>query len=299
MRSFPIALFVLALASTPALAEDTQPSSPAAPAPAPVEAPKPPSVEAVLTNAIRLGAPLYNEGDVAGCLDLYARSAQALLEREARDVGEVHQMRLRAVTTTKHDTASAKAWAFREAFDRILSDMEFRPRMEASQPPGFPAPGPVGRVVEKSYPQYRAARASGRGMGFWTLFNHIKRNKVEMTAPVEETMDDSMRAKDMAFLYERPDQGSTGQQGRVQVVDLKPLRVMSIGMRGPVTRSALMMARKALTQRIEAEGLERAGDFRRMGYNSPMVRGLSRFWELQVPVKEKAVVTQPPAPATK
>ena len=34
-------------------------------------------------------------------------------------------------------------------------------------------------------------------------------------------------------------------------------------------------------------GDERAGAWRVMGYNSPMVSGAKRFWELQVPVTRK------------
>ena len=63
---------------------------------------------------------------------------------------------------------------------------------EAELPDGFPDPGPAGKVIVKEYPAYRLARfaalqgqpASQNGM-FWPLFQHIKRNDIAMTAPVE------------------------------------------------------------------------------------------------------------------
>ena len=47
-------------------------------------------------------------------------------------------------------------------------------------------------------------------------------------------------------------------------------------------------ARTAIEKRLAAEGLERAGDWRLMGYNSPMVPSNKRFWELQLPVRRTA-----------
>ncbi|MCK4616560.1 MAG: hypothetical protein KAT50_06775, partial [Pirellulales bacterium] len=59
---------------------------------------------------------------------------------------------------------------------------------EANLPEGFPAAGPVDEVIVKTYPQHRLARVqsdSGTDGMFWKLFNHIKRNDIKMTAPVE------------------------------------------------------------------------------------------------------------------
>ena len=49
-----------------------------------------------------------------------------------------------------------------------------------------------GQVEVKHYPSYRGAVARGEGMTigssdflFWSLFGHIEKNKVEMTAPVK------------------------------------------------------------------------------------------------------------------
>lgn len=236
-----------------------------------------------LVAAIERGAPLYNAGDVAGCAAVYEQAARALLaERGA--AGELHALDLEAVLNASHANADARAWALRRAFDRVLSDEAFRPRSEAPLPEGFPAAGPVGRVVRKTYPGYRAARADGGEGAFWTLFQHIQANDVKMTAPVEMTLDEGMRSTDMAFLYERPGQGSAGTRGGVAVVDLPAVDVLSLGVRGDRVGSSLARARQALEARLAADGLVAAGPYRVLGYNSPMVPAEQRFWELQVPV---------------
>ena len=64
---------------------------------------------------------------------------------------------------------------------------------EAKLPQDFPPPGPVGQVVIKDYPPYRLARLRATEAGrsgspnemLMPLFNHIKRNDIAMTAPVE------------------------------------------------------------------------------------------------------------------
>ena len=135
----------------------------------------------------------------------------------------------------------------------------------------------------KEYPRYRAARAEG-GNSFWTLFRHIKKNDVQMTAPVEMTMNDDMRQTDMAFLYEGPDQGEAGRDGMVAVLDLEPITVLSIGIRGMRNQSEIARAKAAIEARAERQGFAPAGNWRTMGYNSPMVPAAKRYWELQLPV---------------
>jgi uncharacterized surface protein with fasciclin (FAS1) repeats len=176
----------------------------------------------------------------------------------------------------------------------ILDDVIVPPRpkfevvREASLPEGFPEPGPVGEVVVKEYPRYRLARAEGN-RAFWTLFNHNKKNRIAMTAPVEMTMsetDDALRQTDMAFLYERTSQGKAGRDGAVKVLDGKPVRVLSIGVSGPLTSQKVREARAAIERRLgEGSEYRKAGKWRLLGYNSPMVPAAKRFWELQLPVE--------------
>jgi hypothetical protein len=199
-----------------------------------------------------------------------------------------------------------RAWLLRRAMDRVLASLEarpdaptgkakrtmktskFQPLIEASLPEGFPAPGPVGEVVLKQYPKYRAARAQG-GNSFWTLFSHIKKNKIAMTAPVEMAMDGDggdLKRQSMAFLYASPALGQPGRDGRVDVVDVGPLSVLSYGIRGPLTDRKQEQARQAIEKRLRGESKtwKRTGEWRLLGYNSPMVPAERRFWELQLPV---------------
>lgn len=154
-------------------------------------------------------------------------------------------------------------------------------------PEGFPGPGPLGEAVLKEYPAYRAARTPG-GMGaFWRLFAHIKRERIEMTAPVEMTMEGA-RTIDMAFLYRSTALGRVGTEAAVEVLDLPAARVISFGIRGTPTPERIEDAKRAIERRRIGDGLEAAGPHRLLGYNSPMVPSDDRFFELQLPVRRPA-----------
>ena len=254
------------------------------PSAAPARASKP-SMDAIamIHGAIDKGVPLFNEGHIEQCAKVYDEVAAKLVASKDA-LGAWDRMDLREARAKPAHDASEKAWTLRYSFDRILANDAFEPRMEAALPEGFPKPGPVGRIVRKSYPQYRAARAEG-GAAFWTLFNHIKTNKVEMTTPVEMTLDGKGRMRDMAFLYERPTQGASGNQGRVAVLDLEPTQVLSIGLRGRRGGDMITKAKKLMTAYMAEHGIEAAGEWRVLGYNSPMVPAAQQFWELQVPIR--------------
>jgi uncharacterized surface protein with fasciclin (FAS1) repeats len=114
--------------------------------------------------AISAGVPLFNAGDHAGCARVYVATARGLVDGAI--VGEWHALDLGEVLRMDHADAAAQAWALRRVFDRVLEDEAFVARIEAPMPAGFPAAGPVGRVVTKQYPAYRAARSKG-GSAFW------------------------------------------------------------------------------------------------------------------------------------
>ena len=124
-------------------------------------------------------------------------------------------------------------------------DGEFKPIVEAEMPKDFPQYTPVGDVRIKRYPAYRRAEAkAGSGSQFWTLFTHIKRNNIAMTAPVEMSYTDGDRPseKAMSFLYGRDDVGEPGHQGDVEVIDVPSMVVVSTGIRGPRTSEAVAKA---------------------------------------------------------
>ena len=170
------------------------------------------------------------------------------------------------------------------------SDENFRPIKEAEMPKGFPSYTPVGQIEVKEYPNYRKASASGVAE-FWRLFSHIKQNNVTMTAPVEMDYGDpnSEKARElsMSFLYERPDQGSTGRKGSVEVSDVPAMTVVSIGCRGSRSSASVSEAREKLLKWLAENSSQftAAGPMRVMGYNSPFVPQDKNFFEVQIPVK--------------
>jgi hypothetical protein len=240
----------------------------------------------VIESAIEKGVPIFNDGDHEGCARVYEAAARELLSLPDEQLAPLDRHQVESALAMEAADAGARAWNLRHAFDRVLENARFEPYLEAPLPEGFPGPGPLGHVVVKSYPRYRAARAKG-GNSFWTLFQHIKKNDVQMTAPVEMTMSDELREMDMAFLYEGPEQGEAGLDGRVQVLDLEPMTVLSLGMRGNQGREAVSLGRAWIEAVLERDGWVRAGPWRILGYNSPMVSAARRFWELQLPVTRK------------
>ena len=178
----------------------------------------------------------------------------------------------------------------------VASGEEFQPIKEAEMPKGFPGYTPVGQIEVKHYPAYRKASTSGMGE-FWTLFQHIKQNNVTMTAPVEMDYGDPRATKNkersMAFLYERPDQGATGRQGNVEVIDVPAMTVISIGCRGTRTTAAIAEAREKLVKWLDEKKGDyvSAGTMRVMGYNSPFVPRDRNFFEVQIPVKPTAAAS--------
>lgn len=174
---------------------------------------------------------------------------------------------------------------------RGAEDQAFTPIKEAEMPEGFPNYTPVGEVELKEYPAYRKATADSGSAAFWTLFFHIKKNDIAMTAPVEMTYSktDAGRAREesMAFLYGDSGLGEPGPDGRVAVVDVQPMTVLSIGVRGPRTAKAVTEARERLDAWLEAnrDRYVADGPLRVMGYNSPFVPREKNFFEVQIPVR--------------
>ena len=167
----------------------------------------------------------------------------------------------------------------------------FKPIVEADMPEGFPEPTPVGLVEVKHYPAYRMARADGDGSsGFWTLFRHIKKNRIAMSAPVQlDYAASASAATTMAFLYGDPSEGSPGLQANVHLVDVPPMRVVSIGVRGVHDESSIASARRQLDAWLEANRsrYEAEASLRVMAYNSPFVPRHRRYFEVQIPVRER------------
>jgi hypothetical protein len=236
-------------------------------------------------------------------------------ERVVADLGRDHDVS-QELTSALADAATIESPSQR--LSRLSVGMvkaqaaaRFRPTMEAPLPEGFPQPGPVGRVIVKEYPAYRAARtpmddpqrrggSAGQNSAFNRLFDHITSNDVKMTAPVEMVYDAGVASLDatgpaprpvsMAFLYEHPAQGEAGDDGSVEVVDLPPVTVVSVGVRGYYTAERMResMAKLEAFLAEHAATWEVAGPVRYMGYNSPFVLPHLRYGEVQIPVRAKS-----------
>src|SRR5687767_13294743 len=139
--------------------------------------------------------------------------------------------------------------------------LEFTPFQEAKLPQGFPEPTPVGEIQVKTYPKYRLARveiegSSKEGRAFFTLFQHIVRNRIEMTAPVEMTYDSAGPKREiaMAFLYGSPQIGSLGESGKVQVSDVPEMMAVSLGVRGDYSADQVAKGEQYLQEWLKRHG---------------------------------------------
>lgn len=141
---------------------------------------------------------------------------------------------------------------------------------------------------------------------FGPLYNHIKRNEIAMTSPVEigydrnagesreadATSGDRRLSESMAFLYRDPAWGNLGidpSDPRIVVEEVPAMTVLSIGVRGDYTDDQFIAAIGKLREWISANpGCVRVtGSPRYLAYNSPFVPRFMKFGEVQIPVQRE------------
>lgn len=85
--------------------------------------PTPHEIRDRIARAIRVGAPLYNGGDVAACARLYRdAAAEMIADLERSPSGRAHAEHLRqAMLTATQRTPNEAAWVLRYAFDSLLA----------------------------------------------------------------------------------------------------------------------------------------------------------------------------------
>lgn len=166
---------------------------------------------------------------------------------------------------------------------------------EAKLPADWPALTPVGEVQVKQYPGYREAiiisqtSDANQNTMFRPLFEHIRKNDIAMTAPVDvgytpDAHDPKMRS--MSFLYDIPERGPTGKDGNVTVRDVAPLTVASIGIRGRYNDKTFMRGLTQLRTWLAGQSeYQQAGPPRYLGYNSPFIPRFWKYAEVQMPVR--------------
>ncbi|MEY2795363.1 MAG: hypothetical protein RIR10_1079 [Planctomycetota bacterium] len=181
-------------------------------------------------------------------------------------------------------------------------------RIESPLPAGYPEPTPPGAIDLKRYPSVRRAEfvssgspASGMNMGFFPLFNHIKKKDIAMTSPVEmdyRDMFDPATGKreqkpsmswTMSFLYRTAELAPTGKDGSVLITDRPEIEVLSIGMNGPYGTGVVEKGLGLLHDWLKAHPeYEIAGDVRAFHYNGPYIANRVKWSEVQLPVRKKS-----------
>jgi effector-binding domain-containing protein len=171
----------------------------------------------------------------------------------------------------------------------------------APLPEGFPSPSPDGEIEIKQYPEYRAATVQTPGnldsapsRGFSPLFRHISSNDISMTAPVETrypatTLEGSTAPEGdatVSFLYRSVDIVPQEVAQDIQIEDIPPMTVVSIGTRGRYDLETY----QASIQRLQAWLAEHpdytvVGSPRRFFYDGPFLPDALKRSDVQIPVR--------------
>jgi len=184
-----------------------------------------------------------------------------------------------------------------EALKQARKAKNFTIANEAPLPENWPEPSVPGLVRIKAYPAVRSAwvRSSELKNGqFMTLFRHIEKRKIAMTAPVVMEYD-AGAAKDpakmnsteaMAFLYRHADQDEAGTYGPISVENTEVLHVVSVGVKGAYTTGKFRQALASLVDWLADQDQWRpSGAPRVLGYNSPFMLFWRKYSEVQIPVR--------------
>ncbi|MCP9874831.1 heme-binding protein [Synechococcus sp. Cruz CV-v-12] len=186
-------------------------------------------------------------------------------------------------------------------------------RISTPLPDGYAPPTAPGAIEIKRYAPLRRAETSGNmppsigmNLGFFPLFNHIKRRNIAMTSPVEMDYQGWMRDGDaalakakgspdrwtMSFLYRSTDLGPAGddtRDERVRVVDTPERLVVARGYQGGYGMGLLRSNLDVLAEWIAADGrYEVIGEPRALNYNGPEQRDEFKWAEVQLPVRPRA-----------
>lgn len=171
----------------------------------------------------------------------------------------------------------------------------------APLPEGFPPPSPDGKIEVKQYPEYRAATVQTSGdldaapsRGFSPLFRHISSNNISMTAPVETrypvaTLENSPVSEGEAtvsFLYRSLDIVPEDVAPGIQIEDIPPMLVVSIGTRGGYSLKTYQASIQRLETWLTAHpDYTVVGPPRRFFYDGPFLPDALKRSDVQIPVQ--------------
>ncbi|MFB1481945.1 serine protease [Corallococcus sp. RDP092CA] len=101
------------------------------------------SVAALLGQAINVGAPAYNRGDVEGCYRLYMHTAEQLIDERDDCPGVQRALRDGLLRCEGMKDAEDRAWALRDTFDGLMDVIgRWRQSRPASPTPASKRPPP-------------------------------------------------------------------------------------------------------------------------------------------------------------
>ena len=113
------------------------------------------AVRSSIEQAIKLGAPLYNDGNHEACYRIYAAAALDVNRTLAACPGPKRALLDGVARAEKSQSWSSKAWAMRDAFDGVLHAIS---RFDAAPPPAATKPGIAPR---RHVPKHTAALLNG------------------------------------------------------------------------------------------------------------------------------------------
>lgn len=174
----------------------------------------------------------------------------------------------------------------------------------APLPEGFPPPTPAEKIEVKRYPAYRMATYRYQGelsqaanRAFSPLFQHISRNEISMTSPVETRypsstwegggqLDEAGEAS-VSFLYRRTEIYPKEIASNIEVEDVPPMVVVSLGQQGSYTYGSYLENLARLKDWLAQHPEYRvSGAPRRFFYDSPLVPDALKRSEIQIPLTE-------------
>lgn len=228
--------------------------------------------------------------------DLHIAAAEAIaqLPTDSKAQRRAQQCVAAAQAAAERDGADKAVSSLRLGLSDLAADLAFKPVREAELPKDFPDFGAIDEIEVRDYPSYRMVRApmkrNGSMSSFWMLFNHIKKNDIAMTTPVQIDYEDGaarQQEQSMAFLYGDPAIGEAGMDGKVEVVDVAARTVLTIGARGYERRDRVEAMHQELLAWLaaHAETYLPDGPMRLLNYNSPSVGDDRRCYEVQVPIR--------------
>ncbi|WP_013323888.1 heme-binding protein [Gloeothece verrucosa] len=170
----------------------------------------------------------------------------------------------------------------------------------APLPEGFPPPTEPGKIEVKQYPGYRAATYRYQGelsqaanQAFYPLYQHISSNNISMTSPVETRYPNNTVSSaaangeaSVSFLYRNNQIYPKEIAQNIEVEDVLPMTVVSLGLQGAYSYSSYQENLERLTEWLSQHPeYQVVGQPRRFFYDGPYIPDAFKRSEIQIPIQ--------------